>query len=56
VYYCVHDCSVKATIERYKKATSSDNSNSSAGTVAEVTIQVTSCGSVNTQYMAGDPG
>ncbi|KAJ1262092.1 hypothetical protein BS78_09G080700 [Paspalum vaginatum] len=30
--------SVKATIERYKKATSSDNS-SAAGTVAEVTIQ-----------------
>jgi hypothetical protein len=39
---------VKATIERYKKATS-DNS-SAAGTVAEVTIQVTSCRSVNAQY------
>ena len=38
VAYSLCNCSVKATIERYKKATS-DNS-SAAGTVAEVTIQV----------------
>lgn len=41
--------SVKGTIERYKKATS-DNS-SAAGTIAEVTIQVTSCRSVNTSFL-----